>query len=82
MSSPTIELQRQVSELLVAVGRAEGKIDMFLRELVSHDRRLTDSDDRVRKVESGQHRAAGASAAVGTLIGAIASFVMAHFATK
>lgn len=57
-----VELQR-------AVGRIEGKLDAFIKQMESQDNRTTELEVRTRKVENRQHWYSGAGAIAGMLIG-------------
>lgn len=59
-----------LTDLHRAVGRIEGKIDTFIKQLESHDVRTTDLEVRTRKVEGRQHWYSGVGAAIGMLLGA------------
>jgi hypothetical protein len=53
------------------LGRVEGKLDTFIRQMETQDNRTTDLEVRTRKVESRQHWYSGAGAVVGVLLGAL-----------
>jgi hypothetical protein len=72
------ELFRQMSALTRTVGRLDGKIDGFLDKMHDHDARITDLDERARKVENHQYKVAGASGVIALLAGGAVSLV-SHF---
>lgn len=68
-SNTIIELQRHVVELSGTVGRIEGKLDTFIKQMESQDDRTTGLEVRTRKVENRQHWYSGLGAALGFVFG-------------
>ncbi|QDP54793.1 MAG: hypothetical protein Unbinned5784contig1000_36 [Prokaryotic dsDNA virus sp.] len=50
-------------DLLLAIGRLEGKVDSLLAQMVSHHEELERLDGRVRLLEQGKSWALGVAAA-------------------
>jgi hypothetical protein len=63
-----------LAELHRSVGRIEGKIDAFIKQMAVADQRTTDLEVRTRKVENRQHWYSG----VGTMVGLVAGLFGAH----
>ena len=59
-------------DLLLAIGRLEGKVDSLLATMRKHDQELTLMDSRIRKLEQHKFLTLGAAA----VIGAVASFLI------
>lgn len=59
----------ELAELQRSVGRVEGKLDAFIKQMATADDRATDLEVRTRKVEARQHWYSGAGAIVGLLLG-------------
>jgi hypothetical protein len=57
------------SDLQRSVGRIEGKLDAFIKQMKDQDDRATDLEARMRGVENRQHWYSGVAAALGLLIG-------------
>ena len=55
-------------ELLLALGRLEGKVDSLITRQAIHDEALDRIDTRVRQLESSRSWLMGASAAIGASI--------------
>jgi len=55
-------------ELLLALGRLEGKVDALMTRQAVHDEELERVETRVRKLENSRSWLMGASAAVGASI--------------
>jgi hypothetical protein len=60
-----------VADILSRLGRIEGKVDAFIKQMETHDVRTTDIEVRTRKVENRQHWYSGAGAILGALLGAV-----------
>tara|TARA_R100000458_G_C8232449_1_gene213751 strand:+ start:680 stop:889 length:210 start_codon:yes stop_codon:yes gene_type:complete len=58
-------------ELLLALGRLEGKVDSLITSLAVHDEELQRLDHRIRQLEQSRSWMLGAAA----VIGAAASFI-------
>ena len=52
-------------ELLLALGRLEGKVDALITRQTLHDEELDRMDSRLRKLENSRSWLMGASAAIG-----------------
>ena len=52
-------------ELLLALGRLEGKVDALITRQTVHDEELDRMDSRLRKLENSRSWLMGASAAIG-----------------
>ncbi len=69
---PTSPLQRlrgnMNEELLLALGRLEGKMDALITRQAVHDEELDRMDVRLRNVEQSRSWLMGASAAIGASI--------------
>ena len=59
-------------ELLLALGRLEGKVDSLITSMAVHDEELQRLDHRIRQLEQSRSWMLGAAA----VIGAAASFLM------
>lgn len=59
-------------ELLLALGRLEGKVDSLITSLAVHDEELQRLDNRLRNLEQSRSWMLGAAA----VIGAAASFLL------
>tara|TARA_Y100001963_G_scaffold103181_1_gene142038 strand:- start:728 stop:934 length:207 start_codon:yes stop_codon:yes gene_type:complete len=59
-------------ELLLALGRLEGKVDSLITSQAVHDEELQRLDSRIRQLEQSRSWMLGAAA----VIGAAASFLM------
>jgi len=55
-------------ELLLALGRLEGKVDSLITRQAVHDERLERIDIRVRTLENSRSWLMGASAAIGASV--------------
>ena len=64
-------------ELLLALGRLEGKVDSLITSLAVHDEELNRLDHRVRNLEQSRSWMLGAAA----VIGAAASFLFQFLKT-
>ncbi len=59
-------------ELLLALGRLEGKVDSLITSLAVHDEELQRLENRIRHLENSRSWMLGAAA----VIGAVASFLL------
>ena len=59
------------NQILVALGRLEGKVDALISRQAVHDEELQRHDVRLRNLEQGRSWLLGAAA----VIGAVASFI-------
>ena len=59
------------NQILVALGRLEGKVDALISRQAVHDEELQTHDERLRDLEQGRSCILGAAA----VIGAVASFI-------
>ena len=59
------------NQILLALGRLEGKVDAMLTRQKYHDEELERQDQRLRKLEQGRSWILGAAA----VVGAICSFI-------
>jgi len=74
MTAPTNtinQMQQQLQDISRALGRLEGSIDTFIKQMAKQDERTTALDTRVGKVENRQHWYSGAGATLGALFGAL-----------
>jgi hypothetical protein len=60
-----------IADILSRLGRIEGKVDAFIKQMETHDVRTTDIEARTRKVENRQHWYSGAGAILGAVLGAV-----------
>tara|TARA_R100000742_G_C4198512_1_gene28352 strand:- start:175 stop:384 length:210 start_codon:yes stop_codon:yes gene_type:complete len=59
------------NQILIALGRLEGKVDALIARQAIHDEELQRHDVRLRQLEQGRSWLLGAAA----VIGAVASFI-------
>lgn len=59
------------SEILLAIGRLEGKVDTLIQLQRIHEERLNDHDQRIRSLENSKATLYGAAAIFGSLSAAI-----------
>lgn len=62
-------------EILLALGRLEGKVESLLAMQRAHDEELNHLDKRVRLLEQGKAALLGGSAVIGALAATIISWV-------
>ena len=55
------------NQILLALGRLEGKVDAMLSRQKYHDEELDRQDQRLRKLEQGRSWMLGAAAVVGSV---------------
>jgi hypothetical protein len=60
-----------IADILSRLGRIEGKLDAFIKQMEAHDVRTTDIEVRTRRVENRQHWYSGAGAVLGAVLGAV-----------
>jgi len=58
-------------ELLLALGRLEGKVDSLITRQAVHDEQLERMETRVRRLENSRSWLMGASAAIGASVSLI-----------
>tara|TARA_Y100000114_G_scaffold153773_1_gene174458 strand:- start:163 stop:372 length:210 start_codon:yes stop_codon:yes gene_type:complete len=61
------------NQILLALGRLEGKVDAMLTRQKYHDEELDRQDQRLRKLEQGRSWLLGAAAVVGSVCSLLAS---------
>ena len=59
------------NDILIALGRLEGKVDSLIARQAVHDEELRRHDARIRELEQGKSWLLGVAA----VIGAVASFI-------
>lgn len=64
-------MEVSTGDLNRAIGRIEGKIDAFIKQMETHDIRTTDIETRLRAVENKQWWMAGVGSIIGMLLGAL-----------
>lgn len=64
-------MEVSTGDLNRAIGRIEGKIDAFIKQMETHDTRTTDIEVRLRSVENKQWWMAGVGSIIGMLLGAL-----------
>jgi hypothetical protein len=64
-----------IADILSRLGRIEGKVDAFIKQMETHDVRTTDIEVCTRKVENRQHWYSGAGAILGAVLGAVGAHV-------
>jgi hypothetical protein len=60
-----------IADILSRLGRIEGKVDAFIKQMEAHDGRTTDIEIRTRRMENRQHWYSGAGAVFGAILGAV-----------
>lgn len=73
-----IEILRELGDLKGTLGNTNGKIDTFIKQMAESDKRTTDVEVRLRKVENRQHWYSGLAAAVGALLGVGGAHTLTH----
>ncbi len=61
-------------ELLIAIGRLEGKMDALLNMQRAQEDQLKQHDERLRLLENHKHYTFGVAAAIGAVASALISF--------
>jgi len=61
------------SEILLAIGRLEGKVDTLIQLQRIHEERLKDHDIRIRDLENSKASILGAAAVIGSISAVIIS---------
>jgi hypothetical protein len=69
-SNVIADMQRGMVEVQRALGRIEGTLNTYVKQMAEQDRRTIDLEVRTRKVENRQHWYSGLGAAGGMLLGA------------
>jgi len=62
-------------EILLALGRLEGKVESLLHMQRAHDEELTVLDKRIRILEQGRSAILGAAAVIGSVAATVISLV-------
>jgi len=62
-------------EILLALGRLEGKVESLLHMQRAHDEELTVLDKRIRILEQGRSAILGAAAVIGSVTATVISLV-------
>ncbi len=62
-------------EILLALGRLEGKVESLLHMQRTHDEELTVLDKRIRLLEQGRAAVLGGAAVVGSVAAAVISWI-------
>jgi len=60
-------------QILVALGRLEGKVDALMTRQALHDEDIQRHDVRLRQLEQGRSWLLGAAAVIGALVSFVAS---------
>jgi|TARA_R100000388_G_C7094978_1_gene89443 hypothetical protein len=63
------------NEILIALGRLEGKVDALITRQAVHDEELKRHDKRLRELEQSKSWLMGAAAIAGALAGILVSVV-------
>ena len=63
------------NEILIALGRLEGKVDALITRQAVHDEALNRHDKRIRNLEQSKSWILGAAAMVGGLVSLLINFV-------
>tara|TARA_Y100001937_G_scaffold53497_1_gene73762 strand:- start:5064 stop:5273 length:210 start_codon:yes stop_codon:yes gene_type:complete len=63
------------NEILIALGRLEGKVDALITRQAVHDEELDRHDKRLRDLEQSKAWLLGASAAAGALAAFVMNFI-------
>tara|TARA_Y100001937_G_scaffold54304_1_gene74936 strand:+ start:136 stop:345 length:210 start_codon:yes stop_codon:yes gene_type:complete len=61
------------NQILIALGRLEGKVDALISRQAVHDEELQRHDVRLRNLEQGRSWLLGAAAVVGALVSVISN---------
>jgi hypothetical protein len=67
-------------ELLLSIGRLEGKIDSLIQMQRTHGEELRSHDERIRTLEQSRSQILGYAAMAGGLVGIAANFIIKAFA--
>jgi hypothetical protein len=67
-------MEHMDQEILIALGRLEGKVESLISMQRSHDEEITTLDKRVRTLEQGKAAIWGGAAVIGSISAAIISF--------
>ncbi len=62
-------------EILLALGRLEGKVESLLHMQRAHDEEITVLDKRIRYLEQGRAALLGGAAVIGSVAATIISFI-------
>jgi len=62
-------------ELLLALGRLEGKVDSLITSLAVHDEELQRLDHRMRQLEQSRSWMLGAAAVIGAAVSFLFQFI-------
>ena len=61
------------NQILIALGRLEGKVDALISRQAVHDEELQRHDVRLRNLEQGRSWLLGAAAVIGALVSVISN---------
>jgi len=67
------------NEILLALGRLEGKVDSLITRQAVHDEELNKHDSRIRELEQSKSVVLGGATALGAMAGLLASFIGGKF---
>ena len=62
-------------QILIAIGRLEGKVDSLIRTLGAHSETLSRHDSRIRSLEQGRAWLLGASAMAGAFSSVVVKLI-------
>mgnify|MGYP003116858775 CR=1 FL=1 len=63
-------------EILLALGRLEGKVDALITRQAVHDEELERHDSRLRKLEESKSWLLGAAAAIGGIVSLVVNYIL------
>ncbi|QDP62651.1 MAG: hypothetical protein Unbinned1327contig1000_10 [Prokaryotic dsDNA virus sp.] len=63
------------NEILIALGRLEGKVDALIARQAIHDEELDRHDKRLRELEQSKSWLLGVSAAAGAVAGFVINYI-------
>lgn len=61
------------NQILIALGRLEGKVDALISRQAVHDEELQRHDARLRNLEQGRSWLLGAAAVIGALVSVVSN---------
>ena len=68
-------MQENDKEILLALGRLEGKVDSIISRQMVHDEELDRHDQRIRNLEQSKSWVIGAAAAVGAIVSVVINMI-------